>query len=380
MPRWPGASSLGEEAKAELEEANWEWLQDSDNAAKLRKIVEAWKEDLQRSAVQIEGLEAEAAARLGSLNSFQQTLHASQVEASISGGLHEETPATFAKYGSKIEALVKHVQKLHHQDPSCKIICFIQWEDLKRKIGLALEEFGVEHLSLQGSVWARRAALTAFQYEDSDAGSPRMLLLSLEESASGTNLTAANHVIIVHPMEAATREEAVAFEMQAVGRVRRPGQRRKIHIWRFVTMGTIEQQITEEHQKDLWERQRAKISVSQPGPICEDIADSDPGERDEEDDNDFEGFGPECADVSTQRYVGTSSSTGAVAQAGTVPAARAVPEPLQGRGDEDDLGETQLPAELPDDTLAYGYGAPLGGPFAAWGGPVADLQDATQRY
>lgn len=43
-----------------------------------------------------------------------------------------------------------------------------------------------------------------------------MLLLSLEESASGTNLTAANHVLIVHPMEAQTKEEAVAFEMQEI--------------------------------------------------------------------------------------------------------------------------------------------------------------------
>merc|ERR1719281_425418 len=114
------------------------------------------------------------------------------------------------------------------------MICFVQWEDLKRKIGAALQEFGIEHLTLHGSVWARRAALVKFQYE---ADSPRMLLLSLEESASGTNLTAANHVLIVHPMEATSREEAVAFEMQAIGRVRRPGQLRKIFVWRFVTIG-----------------------------------------------------------------------------------------------------------------------------------------------
>merc|ERR1711862_659447 len=97
-----------------------------------------------------------------------------------------------------------------------------------------------------------------FQYE---SDSPRLLLLSLDESASGTNLTAANHVIIVHRMDAATSEEAVAFEMQAVGRVRRPGQLRKIHVWRFVTVGTIEQRITEEHQQELWQRQHTKITI-----------------------------------------------------------------------------------------------------------------------
>merc|ERR1712124_37319 len=107
-------------------------------------------------------------------------------------------------------------------------------------------------------------ALINFQYE---ADGPRLMLLSLEESASGTNLTAANHVLIVHPMEATSREEAVAFEMQAVGRVRRPGQQRKIHIWRFVTVGTIEQQITEDHQKELWERQRSSLPILQPNLV-----------------------------------------------------------------------------------------------------------------
>lgn len=170
--------------------------------------------------------------------------------------VQDATRPDFAKYGSKIAAIVEHVQRLQTREPGCKIICFVQWEDLKRKISSALDEFKVAHLTLHGSVWARRSALTRFQYE---VDCPRMLLLSLQESASGTNLTSANHVIIVHPMEAATPEEAVAFEMQAIGRVRRPGQTKKIHIWRFVTVGTIEQQITEEHQRELWERQSAKI-------------------------------------------------------------------------------------------------------------------------
>merc|ERR1740123_2241327 len=98
-----------------------------------------------------------------SLHAFQDSLHASQAM----GGVDDDAPEAdgFAKYGSKIEVLVGHLQKLQREDPGCKIICFVQWEDLKRKIGLALEEFGVEHLSLHGSVWARRAALVRFQFD-----------------------------------------------------------------------------------------------------------------------------------------------------------------------------------------------------------------------
>lgn len=258
-----------------LHEQEWEWLSDAENAKSLRKVTDAWKREVQNCSTRVFDLVGQLDAKQHDLESFQDTLSSTQLEA----GFAEEAEAAvdgsaeaatnFAKYGSKIEALVKHVQRLHSEDQGCKVICFVQWEDLKRKISSALQEFQVPHLTLHGSIWARRAALVRFQYEED---SPRMLLLSLQESASGTNLTAANHVIIVHPMEAATREEAVAYEMQAMGRVRRPGQTRKIHIWRFVTVNTVEQVITEQHQKDLWERQHAKVEVNAPP---EDLGDSD---------------------------------------------------------------------------------------------------------
>lgn len=258
MPPAPGKA--GEAEAGDRQALQEEWLAVEDNAAKLRNVIVAWKADVQRFSARVADLQSDAGSKVRNLQSFEETLQASQCALDEMPAEARPVPR-FAKYGSKIEALVKHVIRLQSTDPTCKIICFVQWEDLKRRIGSALEEFDIDHLTLQGSVWSRRAALVKFQYE---ANSPRMLLLSLEESASGTNLTAANHVIIVHPMEAATPEEAVAFEMQAVGRVRRPGQERKIYIWRFVTVGTIEQKITEEHQRELWERQRAGILTSQP--------------------------------------------------------------------------------------------------------------------
>ena len=68
------------------------------------------------------------------------------------------------------------------------------------------------------------------------------MLLSLEHAASGSNLTAANHVIFVHPMNADTLSSAVAYEGQALARVRRVGQERaEVHVWRFVTRETVEE-------------------------------------------------------------------------------------------------------------------------------------------
>ncbi|CAK9076159.1 unnamed protein product [Durusdinium trenchii] len=208
------------------------------NAQKLQEIIDSWKVDLLSCAQRLETLKVEVTEKADSLDSFQDSLQATQAQQLPEHTEHEGSQ--FAKYGSKIEMC---------EDATSKLICFVQWEDLKRK---------VPHVTLHGGAFHSPdgAEVPRFQY---DYEGPRMLLLSLEESASGTNLTAANHVLIVHPMQAESKEEAVAFEMQAVGRVRRPGQQKKIYIWRFVTCDTIEQTITEEHQRELWLRQKETV-------------------------------------------------------------------------------------------------------------------------
>ena len=55
-------------------------------------------------------------------------------------------------------------------------------------------------------------------------------------------------------MYAEREERAVAFEMQAVGRALRFGQERTVKIWRFVTEGTVEEELTTTRRKELWDR------------------------------------------------------------------------------------------------------------------------------
>jgi len=166
----------------------------------------------------------------------------------------------FNKYGTKLEALVRKLQELRQEDATAKVILFVQFDDLKRKVASALIEFGVPTLQLQGSVAQRSGVVRDWQ--NNPASSAFVLLLSLAQSASGSNLTAANHVVFLHPMLAPTPERAVGYEMQAVGRARRHGQKRDVvHVWRFVTAGTVEQTITERHQNALWERERAQSAT-----------------------------------------------------------------------------------------------------------------------
>ena len=72
------------------------------------------------------------------------------------------------------------------QDGLAKCIVFCQWESLLQKIAAAFKAFGIRYARLHGSVYARTRTLANFKSTDSEVD---VLLLSLEQSASGTNLT-----------------------------------------------------------------------------------------------------------------------------------------------------------------------------------------------
>lgn len=198
-----------------------------------------------------EEIKAEKAASSSSSSS------ASASSSSSSTGSTEEAAAvSFDKYGTKLAKIVETLKRLCEEDASNRVILFCQWKALEKKIDAALREFAVPFLRLSGNAVARGRTLSLFQGERS---AERVLLMSLENSASGSNLTAANHVVFVHPMWALSQDKAVAFEMQAIGRIWRHGQRRsEVHVWRFVTRSTIEEEITAKHQGELWKRHLSK--------------------------------------------------------------------------------------------------------------------------
>jgi len=78
--------------------------------------------------------------------------------------------------------------------------------------------------------------LDSFTADDSDI---RVIMLSLSKSASGTNLMIASHIILVDPMSG-SKEEAQAFEAQAIGRAYRQGQTKQVTIVRFIIKDTLE--------------------------------------------------------------------------------------------------------------------------------------------
>ena len=130
-------------------------------------------------------------------------------------------------------------------DREAKIIVFVQWQDLEDKVCQALQTHGIRFARLPVNRACTATVLKRFQ-EDNDA--ERVLVLSLQYSASGSNLTRANHIVLVHPMNADCAANAVAYERQALGRIRRIGQpRTEVHLWRFIATGTIEENLVKLH-------------------------------------------------------------------------------------------------------------------------------------
>jgi len=152
--------------------------------------------------------------------------------------------------GSKMRAILDELENILTTEPSAKVILFCQWEKILETLNAVLKaERPSEHppLRLWGTQIHRQHTLRDFI----DSTESRILLLSLEYSPTGMNLVCCHHVFLVHPMYADSPERAIAYEMQAIGRVRRQGQTHPVEVRRFATKGTVEEEITLRHREQL---------------------------------------------------------------------------------------------------------------------------------
>ncbi len=141
------------------------------------------------------------------------------------------------KYGSKLGKLIQVTRTLLSQD--ARIIIFSQWDDMLLLIRKSMMENDIDCSFISGNVYRRNKAISRFKLGGKDNS---VILLSLEHSASGTNLTEASHIIIVEPIDS-SKENIKAVEGQAIGRAVRLGQKNVIKIIRILCKDTIEEEI-----------------------------------------------------------------------------------------------------------------------------------------
>jgi len=114
-------------------------------------------------------------------------------------------------------------------------------DDLSEKVKEALSDSGIVSVEVKGTVAQQISTIAVFQNETPAKGDPRVLLLKMDdEQSAGLNLTNLNHAVFVHPLLANSQEEYDAYETQAIGRLRRYGQKKTVHVWRFLAKDTID--------------------------------------------------------------------------------------------------------------------------------------------
>lgn len=158
------------------------------------------------------------------------------------------TKKVVGPFGSKMSAIVRSVKPILRRDSTSRILIFCQLAPLMSKLQDALNMAEIKHQLLEGSPQEMFDQMQAFSCAKGAA--TRTLLVPLDERCAGSNLTAANHVMFLHPVLKHDTRSPADIERQAIGRARRFGQSREVHVWRFVTTKTIEEHIERKNQME----------------------------------------------------------------------------------------------------------------------------------
>jgi SNF2 family DNA or RNA helicase len=154
------------------------------------------------------------------------------------------------KYGSKLGKIIMMIRNIVLMEDS-RIIIFSQWDDMLSLIGKTLSENGIANCFVKGNAFCRNSAISKFKSGKTLSGEPnKIIMLSLKNSASGTNLTEATHIFFVEPINSRI-EEVEAIEGQAIGRACRLGQKQKVDIYRILIKNTIEEDIYNKIYKNM---------------------------------------------------------------------------------------------------------------------------------
>jgi len=141
-------------------------------------------------------------------------------------------------HGTKTAYVIGRI-KMIIQDPKAKIILFSSWNRLFEELEEALRAYQIKFVVCKGNIHVRQMAITKFNHKH---GEYRVIMLSLQNAASGSNLQEASHVIMMDPPRG-SMEEAEAIESQAIGRAHRQGQTKKLQVIRLAMERTIEEEL-----------------------------------------------------------------------------------------------------------------------------------------
>jgi len=139
------------------------------------------------------------------------------------------------KWGTKMSELIKYINEILAITNDNRFIIFSQWDSMLKLVGKVLAESNINHLFLNGSMHVINGRIKKFKLDSS----VRVVLLSSEKAASGLNLTEASHIVLLDTLNN-NKESSKIIEEQAIGRSVRIGQKKNVHVQRFIMRDTIE--------------------------------------------------------------------------------------------------------------------------------------------
>ncbi|MGE7270576.1 DEAD/DEAH box helicase [Brevibacillus panacihumi] len=141
----------------------------------------------------------------------------------------------------KLERLLELIEDIRHKGERCLVFTqYIEMGNMLRRV-LIREGYGpVFFLNGSTKKEMRDEMISRFQDPSEDVENrATVFILSLRAGGTGLNLTEANHVIHFD------RWWNPAVENQATDRAHRIGQKRNVQVYKFISLGTIEERIDE---------------------------------------------------------------------------------------------------------------------------------------
>ncbi len=196
--------------------------------------------DLQRSTYQ--GLLAEGLDTLGGDLQVAMQTHSMHFfslltrlrQACCDPGLIPGVEADLMQSG-KVQTLLVHLEEALNGNGSRKVVVFSQFVQLLRRLKPVLKKSfpKVALLELTGNTKDREKPVREFQ----ESEGPSVILVSLRAGGTGITLNAADYCFLLDPWW------NPAVENQAVDRIHRIGQTRRVFVYRMITQGTVEARI-----------------------------------------------------------------------------------------------------------------------------------------
>ncbi|WPH00344.1 Hypothetical protein R9X50_00316900 [Acrodontium crateriforme] len=151
------------------------------------------------------------------------------------------------QYGGKMETTLNLLESIRNQGDQA--IIFVQYATQLNEVEKALSERAISATVVADASRASEQ-ITDFQKTTDPKKRKTVIVLNAsDETAAGSNLQNANHVIFFSPLLRDSQYGYDATMAQAIGRVRRHGQKKKIFVYRVVALDTIDVDILEHRER-----------------------------------------------------------------------------------------------------------------------------------